>query len=340
MQDSNIVCPNKKKTISLIDSENFSDLSPKKLPESSEPDCEEVKTIEVALRSRPRSIAFSGVHSDFIQGVLNDLPINSEDIFSKPTKSENEDETSLQAEFIVKNIDTGETHRITEYPCSMNMISLNLDQKKEKPWKSFWKEVKSKIEQIWDCAESGDLKSIKSIILGENVYPLDLNARSLDQWTALHMACNEGHIDIVEFLLKQEEVNVNALTSIKRIPLHLAAMRGHYEIVKMLIEKKAEIDAIDEELYTPLHYAAERGCENSVKELLKNGARIDIKTHEGMLAIDMSQDHKVREVFREVKANMEENFGRTSYGNFVRTNSRADYVKRLLVSNKAAAVFK
>ena len=45
----------------------------------------------------------------------------------------------------------------------------------------------------------------------------------------------------------------------KMTPLHLAASHNEVEIVKMLLEAKANIRCVDEDMATPLHYACMEG---------------------------------------------------------------------------------
>lgn len=61
-----------------------------------------------------------------------------------------------------------------------------------------------------------------------------MNSRSLDGWTALHFAVNEGHARIVEILI-EAKANPSLYTSMKRTALHIAALRNHFNIVKILL---------------------------------------------------------------------------------------------------------
>lgn len=54
----------------------------------------------------------------------------------------------------------------------------------------------------------------------------------------------------------------------KRTALHIAAKNGHLNLVEVLIRKKAVIDARDKLLKTPLHYACESGNAHVIQKLL------------------------------------------------------------------------
>ena len=79
-----------------------------------------------------------------------------------------------------------------------------------------------------DYAELGDERKVKEILeeLKKNFY-VDVNARGLDDWTALHFAANENNITIVK-LLVENGANPNAKTTYWRTPLHMACMRGSF----------------------------------------------------------------------------------------------------------------
>ncbi len=101
----------------------------------------------------------------------------------------------------------------------------------------------------------------------------DVNHRGLDQWTALHFAANEGHLDVIKELLKHEELELEPMSSINRTPLHLAAIRGYTNIVRFLLEnsKPGTVDknVKDFDENTPLHYASEYGHFECIIYLVK-----------------------------------------------------------------------
>ncbi|GFO17799.1 ankyrin repeat-containing protein [Plakobranchus ocellatus] len=88
-------------------------------------------------------------------------------------------------------------------------------------------------------------------------------------------ACANGDCNKVsEFIL--ENFNVNAKTSEGWTGLHLASHKGHVDIVTILLNYKASINMQDKKGFTALMYACQEGHENIVKVLLKHKARDDI----------------------------------------------------------------
>jgi len=51
----------------------------------------------------------------------------------------------------------------------------------------------------------------------------DVNFRGLDQWSALHFSASAGHEEIVKELVKQQGIEIEAVSTILRTPLHIAA---------------------------------------------------------------------------------------------------------------------
>jgi ankyrin repeat protein len=91
---------------------------------------------------------------------------------------------------------------------------------------------------------------------------ININYKDENGFTALHFACDEGNLKIVEIIL-----GVDCDTNIKNIhkqtPLHISAKRGYFDISKKLIESGAELNVEDSEKNTPIHYV----CKNNYIEL-------------------------------------------------------------------------
>ena len=295
-----------------------------KFPEKLENLSEESKGSSLSP-SRHRSLGFSGVKSEFMQQFLIANPHHG----------------SISEDFLIKNIDTGESYDLRKLETLEKLTDFKfISSSNRQAWKSYWKEISSFNERLWDSSELGDIETMKSLIKTNKLaFSFDINAKSLDDWTALHLACNEGHIQIVELLLAHNKINIEAETTMKRRPLHIAAIRGHCEIVMVLMKFGCELSPEDVDLYTPLHYASEHGYESIVRQLLMKKVKYETKTYQGMTAMDLSQDHRIRDIFKEFDENAinEASFGRTSIGNCIRNNARADYVNKwLLFGNKLA----
>ena len=76
-----------------------------------------------------------------------------------------------------------------------------------------------------------------------------------DEQTALHLAVENGHIDIVKICI-DKGANVNFVKTNMITPLHLACTSGQVDIVQILVESEANIEAKNALQETPLHRAA------------------------------------------------------------------------------------
>lgn len=72
-------------------------------------------------------------------------------------------------------------------------------------------------------------------------------------------------------------------------PLHYAAKYGHAEVVELLIQHRAQVNALDGVGCTPLHYAALNGHKDVVRILLERGnALINFKTYGGWTPLHLA----------------------------------------------------
>ncbi|APR98328.1 ankyrin repeat domain-containing protein [Wolbachia endosymbiont of Folsomia candida] len=94
--------------------------------------------------------------------------------------------------------------------------------------------------------------------------------------TLLHLTAMNGHTKLVDLLL-DKGANVNAVENKHRCtPLHLAAMNGHTEVVEFLLGKKADVNKVDDKYrWTPLHWAARNGHIKIAELLLDKGANVN-----------------------------------------------------------------
>lgn len=71
-----------------------------------------------------------------------------------------------------------------------------------------------------------------------------------------------------KFLISDENENSNT-------PLHLACLEGHTEVVRLLLEMGADVEARNSSLWTPLDCASARGHVLCVSQLLDYDSPLD-----------------------------------------------------------------
>lgn len=99
-----------------------------------------------------------------------------------------------------------------------------------------------------------------------------------DSWCPIHLAIDEGHVEVVELLIdlgvnveKPLNSNCDRLT-----PLMLASATGNLDIVKLLTTKgKAKIEKMDKYKKTALTHSIINGNANVASYLVSKGAAFD-----------------------------------------------------------------
>jgi ankyrin repeat protein len=94
-------------------------------------------------------------------------------------------------------------------------------------------------ENLWDYSEMNDVNHLRSLL--EKEKGLDINSKLIDDWTALHLAANEGHSEIIE-ILSQYKANLEAETKMERRAIHIAALRGNLKVIQILVKNGAQIN--------------------------------------------------------------------------------------------------
>lgn len=99
------------------------------------------------------------------------------------------------------------------------------------------------------------LLSMEGRVLKSN---LELNSRNKKMQTALHIAVNKGHIDVIKVLLDN-----GAHTSLQDIdgdtPLHDAITKKYHDIIKLLLDANADISICNKHGFNSIHHATLRG---------------------------------------------------------------------------------
>jgi ankyrin repeat protein len=126
---------------------------------------------------------------------------------------------------------------------------------------------------------------------------VDVNARfGGDGDTALHRAAARGQVEAVKLLLERG-ANVNAVDDEGTTPLLGATYRGHTEVAGVLLERGAAVDA-QEMRYrlSSLNHAVGRNDKALVELLLRHGADPMLKAADGRTALDRAEANGAREI--------------------------------------------
>jgi ankyrin repeat protein len=108
---------------------------------------------------------------------------------------------------------------------------------------------------------------------------------SVDGWTALIIACHNGHFDVVNELIGAGAVVDKPDSQDGVTGLFLAAQEGHLKIVERLLKAGATIDLPRMyDLASPLFIASFKGNLDVVKFLLWQGADASLESFDGVNA--------------------------------------------------------
>ena len=239
--------------------------------------------------------------------------------------------------YFIRNKDTGELYdiRVEDSTSILERETKRLTTlsrtNTRRPWEGDRIEKEKRSRQLICASESGDLKTVIKLLNAEEHGNLvaNINEKGLNDYTPLHFASNEGHIEVVKVLLNSK-ANVNALSNSLRTPLHLACEKGYANIINELLIHKADINVKDSEGNTPLHYASAGGWEEPLKLLLTWDCDTTIRNNYKETPLELAKNIKIREILmREVK-NEPKMYSRTVMKDTIFHNNRADTVRLIL----------
>jgi ankyrin repeat protein len=126
----------------------------------------------------------------------------------------------------------------------------------------------------------------------------NVNVRDHTQWTALHWAAEEGHVDLIQMLLDADAF-VDPVDNQGHTPLLLATSRGKVQAARLLIRGQASVSAKVQDGNTALHLAVGSGDIEMVDLLLSEGAVVDIATanKRGYTPKSLAKDEGNAEIF-------------------------------------------
>ena len=128
---------------------------------------------------------------------------------------------------------------------------------------------------IWHAIRRGSLPAVKYYYEQDHSIIHQHNQNNVDL-TPLHYASEDGHLEIVEFLISKG-AKVDARDSDNATPLMEAAYKGRSNVVKLLLANGARINSQDADLDTPLHWAIDGNRLDVVKLLIQGGADFFLK---------------------------------------------------------------
>ncbi len=146
-------------------------------------------------------------------------------------------------------------------------------------------------ELLMNSSKGENIQQITELIeAGANINAVT----TVQKETPLHIAVRYGHKEVAELLLDRG-ANVNAVERRKWTPLHTAVKSGKMEVAELLLDRGANVNAVDNLDMTPLHFALKYNREELVRLLLDRGANVNAVDKKGRtpLSIVASDDYQI-----------------------------------------------
>lgn len=291
------------------------------------------------IKMHEQNKIFENVWSTSYEEFSNESNFSTSPRESRDLKDLMDLKRNFDLQFQIKYIDTGEVVDVREErTVEINQEFHCLDKEQFDPkilgevpkWKEFKKRVKANNNRLWDWTESGKMKEVEALLSNPDE-PVEINAKTLDDYTALHFAANEGFDQLCQLLINKGS-EVDAKTKMKRTPMHLASLRGYSQVIEVLSKNKASLNVQDEEGSTPLHLASEQGRVSAVRTLLQLRADTGPRNRVGMTALEMAANVSTRDCFKSMGITLgnESSYSRVAVGASMLGSSRVDHVSKLI----------
>ena len=119
----------------------------------------------------------------------------------------------------------------------------------------------------------------------------DVNQQRQDGVAALMLASKNGHYQVVELLLK-EHADVNHQRQDGVTALMLASQDGHYQVVELLLKEHADVNHQRQDGVTALMLASQDGHYQVVELLLKEHADVNHQRQDGVTALMLASKNR------------------------------------------------
>uniref|UniRef100_A0A8C3XS48 Ankyrin repeat domain 7 n=1 Tax=Chelydra serpentina TaxID=8475 RepID=A0A8C3XS48_CHESE len=138
------------------------------------------------------------------------------------------------------------------------------------------------------AAAGGDLGRLQQLLKKHDINQLDKENR-----TPLHLACANGHSEVVTYLV-DNKCKLNLCDNDNRSPLMKAVQCQQEKCATMLLEHGADPNLVDVNSNTALHLTAQTANISLAVQLLEYNAHIDAQNKEGYtpLTIAITENHQ------------------------------------------------
>ena len=138
-----------------------------------------------------------------------------------------------------------------------------------------------------EAVACGDLSSVEDALATDSSI---INQVSSDGFPPLSLACYFGQGTIATYLIEAgADLHATATNGTNIQALHAAVARNDYQMCELLLQKGAEVNALQTQSVTALHSAVHRGNIALVKLLMEHGANKEGKMDNGDTPISIAE---------------------------------------------------
>ncbi|KAK1505510.1 ankyrin-1 [Colletotrichum abscissum] len=142
---------------------------------------------------------------------------------------------------------------------------------------------------VYHAIEQNDIHMVEELVTND-VKANDINENVKGSWDNLELAVRSSALEVLEFLMGDDEDAVQKTDDDRHSLLHYAAERKSVEVLTFLIDRGTEIDSPSRWGRTPLHCAAYHGQVDNMRELLKRGADPERADESGDIPLHLAAD--------------------------------------------------
>jgi hypothetical protein len=157
--------------------------------------------------------------------------------------------------------------------------------------------IQSQEISIFDIARQGTLAQLKSAIKKDaNI----INTSSKEGYAPLTLACYSGNNEVAKYLITHVD-DIDSKSSYGT-PLMAATVKKNTELVRLLLQKKANPNAVDQNGSSALHFSVIFSYEEIIKLLMLAEADPTIKDNRGNSALDyarITNNKKITELLKQ-----------------------------------------
>ncbi|XP_069466396.1 espin isoform X2 [Ambystoma mexicanum] len=138
---------------------------------------------------------------------------------------------------------------------------------------------------LYLACQEGHLEVIQYLVKDCGADP---HIRAHDGMTPLHAAAQMGHNTVIVWLRNLTDISLSEQDDDGATAMHFAASRGHAKVLSWLLLHGGEMTT-DNWGGTPLHDAAENGELECCQILVVNGVKLGVRDHDGYTAADLAE---------------------------------------------------